>query len=209
MNETSKTQQYRNFRTTLKAVAASLNAIAVHTSHMNDGEFQITDKSDAKLELTVIYRNSERLGGERLTVYSTTVDKTADLTNLSPANLKRHIAKRLANVRKYFLELDADEALHNAEHDARDVMAKKLGAVLLGDGFKVLPNPDDDIIWRSSSLGTVKFGYATGTLNTERGYDFTYNVKYDFTISGTAIKGELDALTLEGITKPLRALYTL
>ena len=208
MNETSKTAQFRSFRSSLKLVAQSLNATAIHTSRMYEGEFRITDNADNRIEITVIYRNSER-DGEQLTLEGNTVDKTSILSNLTANNLKKHISHRLLGVRNYFLEMEEDERRATAEDSAAKLMANKLDTALLSDDFTKATNVDDDYLWRSATHGTIKLARVSGTLNTERGYDFSYNVEFDLTLKGTAIEGKLDAVDFSGIIRPLRTLYTL
>lgn len=205
MNET-RLSQYRQFRATLKAVAASLGATAIHTARMDEGVFNITLNADTNVALEVTYTNYEFHGAPRL--YLGSGSKQPMLSNLTAANLTKRIKTALLARQQYLTEMAEDDAKDKATYAAEEQMAGTLTAQLKLDGFHAVKNDDDYHIWRSSSLGTIKLAYV-GAVKTEGQFEFTYNVEYDFTVSGVVVKGELDAPSLSGILRTLKALYSL
>jgi len=208
MNET-KSVQYRQFRATLKAVAASLGATAIHTPRMDEGVFRITLKADTNIALEVTYTNYTDHIGPRLYVDKLGFRGQTMLSNLTAANLTKHIKQALLAVQKNLTEIAEDTRKDTVTFAAEEQMAGTLTVQLKLDGFHALKNDDDYHIWRSGSLGTIKLAFVDALKNDEGAYEIRYNVEYDFTVSGVVVKGELDATTLSGILRTLKALYTL
>ena len=204
MNET-KLSQYRQFRATLKAVVASLGATAIHTARMDEGVFNITLNADTNVALEVTYTNYEFHGAPRL--YLGSGSKQPMLSNLTAANLTKRIKTALLARQQYLTEIAEDDAKDKATYAAEEQMDGTLTAQLKLDGFTKISD-EDYHIWRSSSLGTIRLAYV-GAVKTEGQFEFTYNVDYDFTVSGVVVKGELDAPSLSGILRTLKALYSL
>jgi len=207
MNET-KLSLYRDFRATLKAVAASLNATAIHTPRMDEGVFRITLNADTNVTLEVTYSNYRDHVGPRLYVDKLGFRGQTMLSNLTAANLTKHIKQALLAVQKNLTEIAEDTRKDTVTFAAEEQMAGTLTVQLKLDGFHALKNDDDYHIWRSGSLGTIKLAFVDA-VKTEGQFEFTYNVEYDFTVSGVVVKGELDAPSLSGILRTLKALYSL
>lgn len=206
MNET-KLSAYRDFRATLKAVAASLNATAIHTARMDEGVFRIAHYADTHVALEVTYTNYEYHGAPRLYIDRPGRAQTM-LTNLTAANLTKHLKAHLLAKQKYLAEIAEYDQRDKANYNAKEQMAGTLTVQLKLDGFHAVKNDDDYYIWRSGSLGTIKLAYVDA-VKTEGRFEFNYNVEYNFTVSGVVVKGELDAPSLAGILRTLKALYSL
>ena len=209
MNET-KLSQYRDFRAALKAVAASLGATAIHTPRMDEGVFRITLNADTNVTLEVTYSNYRDHVGPRLYVDRLGFRGQTMISNLTAANLTKHIKQALLAVQKNLTEIAEDERKDTVTFTAEEQMAKTLTVQLKFDGFhKVTDDDADEHVWRSGSLGKIKLAYTGAVKNDEGTYDIAYDVEYDFTVSGVTVKGELTASSLAGILRTLKALYSL
>ena len=207
MNATSKLTQFREFRANLNAVAAALGATAVHTARMDEGVFTVTLKSDSEISFGITYTNYEYHGAPRLYIDRVGYGQ-AMLKNLSRANLTKHLGARIAEAKQHADEIAEDKRKDRLTYAAEKTMADALTAELKHDGFTKLHSFNYPA-WHSSSLGEIRLTNVTATKNTEGNYDITYNVEYDFNVSGVVVKGELDAPDLAGIRRTLKALYSL
>lgn len=205
MNET-KLSAYRNFRATLKAVAASLNATAIHTARMDEGVFRIAHYADTHVALEVTYTNYEYHGAPRLYIDRPGRAQTM-LTNLTAANLKKHLTKELA-YRQFEINRDAiSDKEDSAADKAQKEMVKLLTSSLSGFTFTNADVPT----WRGASgLGTIRLFHTKAYLvpKTDQ-FEFTFRFKYVANVSGARLEGELEARDTAPAVQAFKALYSL
>lgn len=205
MNET-KLSLYRDFRATLKAVAASLNATAIHTARMDEGVFEITNNADHRVQISVTYTNYEYDGGPRL--YLGTGSKQPKLKNLTAANLKKHLTKELA-YRQYEINRDA---ISNKEDSAADKAQKEMVKVLTASlsGSFTFTNADVPT-WRGASgIGMIRLFHTKAVVDGKTDqFEFTFRFKYVANVSGARLEGELEARDTVPALRTFKALYSL
>ena len=207
MNATPKLAQFRDFKATLKAIADELGATltAKGFSPTNRYAEMTVGFPNTAVIVELTYTNYE---GHKPALYIGEGTRQRAISNLSAANLKKHLTARLDDARKLVAEIAEEKQKDAATFAAEDAMATALTVELAFDGFTKLKN-DDYHIWRSSSLGEIKLAYVGAAKNPKGRYDITYNVEYDFIVSGVMVKGELTAPDLAGIRRTLKALYSL
>jgi len=205
MNETSKLAAYRTFKTNLMAVAAQIGAKAVRKPREGEGVFRVEALDDENVNIEITYTNYESNGGPALYIGPSL--RQRKLTNLTPANLKKHLIAHLSASRKMRAEIALDEAKDDYSAKAEKRMVEFLNTELEPAGFKPGTTDIDTPVWRSER-GWFKLAYihVTGTVGSFRA---EYNVEYDLkTGPGREIhvRGEFDAVTSAQIARTIAAL---
>src|SRR5512143_133540 len=191
MNE-SKTQNFRNFKTSLHAAARVLALKVVATPRNGPTSFRVTamDNEAVDIELTFV----QHYDGDQPKLHFG--NESTSLTNLSLANIKSHLVKRIAKRRADLAAQALEDAKDNAGADAEEAMAKSITKFLPGTMKHIDPAKDDNAIshtWRSER-GEFRLVYVhvTGTVNS---FEFEYNVEYKFRARLTRdikLEGEFD-----------------
>lgn len=205
MNEQSKLEQYRTFKTNLLAVAAQIGATATRKPREGEGVWRVTAMDNAAVDVEITYTHYEYNGGPAL--YVGPGSKQKKLTNLTAANLKKHLIKHLSAKRKDLAEWALDEAKDDYSAKAEKRMVEFLNTELEPAGFKPGTTDIDSPIWRSER-GWFKLAYihVTGTVGS---FTATYNIEYDLkTGPGREIhvRGEFDAVTSAQVARTIAAL---
>lgn len=191
MNE-SKTQNFRNFKTSLHAAARALALKVVATPRNGPTSFRVTamDNEAIDIELTFVQHYD---GDQPKLAFD---NESTSLSNLSLANIKKHLIKRIAKRRADLSAQALEDAKDNAGSAAEDAMAKHITKFLPGTMKYIDPAKDDNAIshtWRSER-GEFRLAYVhvTGTVNS---FSFEYNVEYKFRAGLTRdikLEGEFD-----------------
>lgn len=205
MNEISKLESYRTFKTNLLAVAAQIGAVATRKPREGDGVWRVAAMDNAAVEVEITYTNYPYNNGPALYIGSSMRQKK--LTNLTPANLKKHLIKHLSAKRKDLAEWALDEAKDDYSAKAEKRMVEFLNTELEPAGFKPGTTDIDSPEWRSER-GWFKLAYihVTGTVGS---FTATYNIEYDLkTGPGREIhvRGEFDAVTSAQVARTIAAL---
>lgn len=201
MNDKSKT--IRNVLKTIAAAAATVNAKLVDLSREPNG-VRIVDKLNPKVEIEA------RAYIQFDTVPAVTFDSDRNpITNISKANLAKHILKRLAKRGQDLQDMALEDDKDAASSAAEDSMAKTLTATFRA--FKPGTSDIDSPMWRNDR-GWFKLAYihVTGTVNS---FVMEYNIEFDFVVNPSTadihIKGEFDAKTSDEIIRTIRGILAL
>lgn len=192
MNENSKLQNFRNFKTSLHAAARVLALKVAATPRNGPTSFRVTamDNEAIDIELTFV----QHYDGD--TPKLAFGNESTSLSNLSLANIKKHLIKRLAKRRADLSAQVLDDAKDAAGSKAEEAMAKHMTAFLPKSMKHIDPAKDDNAIshtWRSER-GEFRLVYVH-VLGTVNSFSFEYNVEYKFAAGLTRdikLEGEFD-----------------
>ena len=209
MNDNSKTQNFRNFKTSLHAAARDLALKVVPTPRDGPTSFRLEagDSENVYVELTFV----QHYDGD--TPKLAFGNESTSLSNLSVANLKKHLIKRLAKRRADLSAQALDDAKDNAGAAAEESMAKTITKLLPASMKHIDPAKDDNALshtWRSER-GEFRLVYVhvTGTVNS---FQFEYNVEYKFAAGLTRdikLEGEFDVTNSRDMQTMLSGILSL
>ncbi len=206
MNEISKLESYRTFKTNLLAVVAQIGAVATRKPREGAGVWFITAMDNAAIKVEITYTDYEYNNGPALYIGGGMRQKK--LTNLTAPNLKKHLLKHLTAARADFNANMLEDAKDDYSATAEKRMAEFIDTLLPDHtGFKRGTSDIDNPIWRSER-GWFKLAYVhiTGTVGSFRA---SYNIEYDLkTGPGREIhvRGEFDAVTSAQVARTIDSL---
>lgn len=181
MNTTQVSDKIKNlrlFKSNLFAAVAALGATAKYRPKDSPGSWRITAGDNENVYVDLIYTDYDYHGYP--TLYFTSNSRVM-VSNLTSANLKKHLIKHLAKRRADLSAQALDDAKDDAGSKAEEAMAKSITAFLPKSMKHIDPAHDDNEIshiWRSER-GQFRLAYihVTGTVNS---FEFEYNVEYKF-----------------------------
>ena len=207
MNETSKAEIYRNFKTTLLAVAAQIGAVATRKPSEGAGVWHITAMDDKAIKVEITYTHYD-YNGDAPALYVGPGMRQKKLTNLTAPNLKKHLIKHLSAARSERAEIALQDAQDDYSATAEKRMAEFIDTLLPDyTGFKRGTSDIDNPVWESER-GWFKLAHVH-VIGTVGKFETTYNIEYDLhTGPGREIhvRGEFDAVTSAQVARTIDAI---
>lgn len=212
MNTTQVSDKIKNvrlFKSNLLAAVAALGATAKYRPKDSPGSWRITAGDSENVYVDLIYTDYDYHGKPMLYFAS---NSRVMVSNLTSANLKKHLIKHIAKRRADLAANALDDAKQDAGNAAEEAMAKHMTAFLPKSMKHIDPAHDNNEIshiWRSER-GQFRLAYihVTGTVNS---FAFEYNVEYKFAAGLTRdikLEGEFEVTNSRDMETMLRAILS-
>ena len=213
MNTTQVSDKIKNvrlFKANLMAAVADLGATAKYRPKDSPGSWRITAGDNEDVYVDLIYTDYDYHGKPML--YFTSNSRVM-VSNLTSANLKKHLIKHIAKRRADLSAQALDDAKDAASAKAEESMAKTMTEILPRSMTHIDPAKSDSEIshiWKNER-GQVRLAYVhvTGTVNS---FEFEYNVEYNFRAGLTRdikLEGEFEVTNSRDMETMLRGILQL
>jgi hypothetical protein len=192
------------FRRNLEAAAKTLNARVVPWPKMGEGHFRVALVGSPAISLNLMFN----LWSDR-DPYIQFGTESKRITNLSRANLVKHLNKRFAARKENEKAMALENAIDNASALAEKVLAGKITRFL--GSFLRTTSDMDTPLWKCER-GWFKLAYIDVAGSDPANFELTYNVEFDFKTGTTRdlhIKGEIDAKTTTELFRAMQAVLYL